>query len=201
MRSLPLLLVLLLASFGLAATARAMPLPVVEAPLPLTAVAAEEEPESTDEGNPAEEETEIDESCGLEEEDEEEEQACAEELLGEEEDECVLESADASVTANPASGKVRVRVRYTASSASTFALDYSLRGGKGELHLGSARAQFHRAGVFHDTLSVGGGKLAKLAAAHRFEVDLHAVGTPGYCREDLTEAAPRRAKRRHRAGA
>lgn len=202
MRHLTLLFVLLLASVGLAATAKAVPRPNLDLPLtPQSLSAPADEAEAAEEDEEGDEGEEV-EACEAEEEAEGEEEGCEESEDEEDEaEECVLESADASVAANSGNGKVRVTVRYTASAPSTFALDYSLRGGKGGLHLGSARTQFHRAGVFHDTLTVGGAKLAKLAAARKFVVDLHAVGTPGYCREDLTEAAPRRASRRHRAGA
>jgi hypothetical protein len=198
MRHVTLLFVLLLATLGLAATAKALPAPALGQPLSALDAQVEGEEESGDEGDPAE--SEEAEGC---EPDEQEGESCDEGQTeeGEEEDECVLETADASVAANPGNGKVRVTVRYTASAPATFTLDYSLHGGKGGLHLGTARAKFHRAGVFHDVLEVGGRKLGKLQAARRFDVELHAVGTPGYCREDLTEAAPHRASRRHRAGA
>jgi hypothetical protein len=200
-------LVLLLASIVLAATAKAFPAPAHERPLSLPALSAAADDEGEEDGEEADG-TEEAEGCEAEDSEEaeddeaEEEPGCEEEAEeADEEAECGLESADASVAANPGSGKVRVTVRYSAFSPSSFDLDYSLRGGKGGLHLGSARARFHRSGVFHDTVTVGGRKLAKLAAVHQFVIDLHAVGTPGYCREVLTEAAPHRARRPHRAGA
>jgi hypothetical protein len=194
MRHLALLFTLLFATFGLAASAKALTLPPSAVPLStFSASAAEDEAEDGTEA-PGEEESEGEEAEACE----AEEEGCEEEA--EEADECVLESTNASVSAS-ASGKVRVTVRYSAATATTVALDYSLRGAKGGLHLGSARAQFQRVGVFHDALNVGGRKLNKLLAARRFVVDLHALGTPGYCREELTQAAPHRAKRRHRAGA
>jgi len=207
MRHLTLLLVLLLASVGLAATAKALPAPAPGRPLSLPALSAVADDEGEEDGEEAGggEEAEGCEAEDSEEAEEDgeagEETGCEEEADEADEEECVLEGADAAVAANPVSGKVRVTVRYSASSPSSFDLDYSLRGRKGGLHLGGARARFHRSGVFHDTVTVGGRKLAKLAAAHQFVIDLHAVGTPGYCREDLTEAAPHRATRRHRAGA
>jgi hypothetical protein len=199
MRHLTLLFTLLLASVALAATAKALPAPLPAAPLaqPVLSTATDDEGEGGEEAEEADEGEEA-EACEPEEE-EEEAGGCEEEA--EEEEECVLESADASVVANPASGKVRIAVRYAAFFPAAFALDYSLRGGKGGLHLGSARARFHRAGAFHDVVTVAGRKLAKLAAARQFVVEIRAVGTPGYCREELTEAAPHRASWRHRAGA
>lgn len=202
MRHLSLLFALLLATLGLAATAKALPAPTLDQPLQALSAPADEEADDGEEADEPDEPEDGEEGEVCETEDEGgEEEACEEGDEAEEEEECVLESADASVTANPGNGKVRVTVRYTASTASTVALAYGLRGGKGALRLGSARAQFHRAGVFHDALTVGGKKLAKLAAARQFLVEVHAVGTPGYCREDLTDSAPHRAKRRHRAGA
>lgn len=202
MRHLALLFSLLLATVALAATAEAAPPPATGTPPALLGAPAAADPEAAeeaDEGEAGEDESEEAEACEPE---DEEEGACEEEEdEGEEADECVLEDADAVVSSNPGSGKVRVSVRYDSFSPATFTLDYSLRGGKGGLHLGSARAQLHRAGVFHDTLAVGHSGLSKLAAARQFVVELHAVGSPGHCRERLTSAAPRRASRKHRAGA
>jgi hypothetical protein len=208
MRTLSFLLALLIATFALATSAYALPLPSLNAPaLPHTAAAADEEDEAEaeedegDDGEGDEAEACAAEEGEAEEEDEEgesEADLCEEEA---EEEECDFESASAAVVANPGNGHVRITVRYRTFAPSTVNLDYSLRGGKGGLHLGSARAQFHRAGVFHDALTVGGKQLAKLAAARQFLVEVKASGTPGYCEERLTAQAPHRANRRHRAGA
>ncbi|HET7122359.1 MAG TPA: hypothetical protein VFI17_14045 [Solirubrobacterales bacterium] len=199
MRHLALLLTLLLATVALAATAKAAPPASLGAPLPPLGSLAAPDPEAAEEADEGEEgEGEEAEACEPE---DEEEGACEEEDEGEEADECVLEDAAAVVSSNAGNGKVRVSVRYDASYPATFTLAYSLHGGKGGLRLGSARAHLHSTGTFHDSLTVGRSGLPKLAAARQFVIELHAVGSPGYCRERLTSAAPRRASRKHRAGA
>ncbi|HEU4598273.1 MAG TPA: hypothetical protein VFS26_00875 [Solirubrobacterales bacterium] len=191
MRHLALLFTLLLATVALAATAKAAaPAPVTPPLALLPAADAEEAGDEAEEGEGEESE----EGCELEAECEEWEEAEAEE-------ECVLEEASADVAANASNGKVRFTVRYDSYYPATFTLDYSLRGGKGGLRLGSARAHLHYAGAFHDTLTVARKDLPKLAAARQFVVELHAVGSPGSCREQLTSAAPRPASQKHRAGA
>lgn len=199
MRTLPVLLALLIATFALATSAHALPLPPVGAPvLPHAAAADAEEDEAEaeeDEGESEGEEGDEAEACEPEEGEEGEVELCEDEA----EEECVLESASAAVTSH-GSGRVQITVHYRTYSPSTVNLDYSLHGGKGGLHLGSARAQFHRAGVFHDALTVAGKKLTKLEAARQFVVTMQAAGTPGYCEERLTVQARHRASRRHRAG-
>jgi hypothetical protein len=194
MRHLALLFTILLATVALAAVAKAAPAATLEAPLTVLPATASGEAEAAEEGEEGEEE------AGACEPEDEEEGVCEETDEGEEEDECVLEDVSAAITSSPSKGKVRVTVRYDAFYPATFTLDYSLRGGKGSLHLGAARAQLHYAGAFHDTLTVGRKDLPRLAAARQFVVELQAVGSPGYCRERLTSAAPRRASRKHRAG-
>lgn len=178
MRNLPLLLVLLLLSVLVsAASAQASFLPAPQpAAVPLEA--------GEEEGEEPEEETE---ACVIE--DEEDVQLCAE--IAEEEKEsaeaerCVLESAGASVVANPASGKIRFTIRYTAYGSAPFSLRYRLRGGKGALNLGTTKARFGQAGTFHDVVRVDDRKLPKLLAAREFQIELRAEKTPGSCRERL----------------
>jgi hypothetical protein len=192
MRHLALLFTLPLLTIALAATAKAATPVAVTPPLELLSAAAGEA--EAGDGEEAEEgEFEEGEGCELEAD-------CEEWEEGEEDEECVLEEASAVVSPNPSTGKVRVTVRYEAYQPATFALVYSLRGGKGSLHLGSARAQLRYAGAFHDTLTVGHRNLPRLAAARQFTVELQPLGSPGFCRERLTSAAPRRASQKHRAG-
>lgn len=181
MRKLPLLLaLLLLAALGIAAGAHASLLTAPQ-PAAVPLLAGEEEEE---EGEEPEEESE---ACVIE--DEEDLQLCAE--IAEEEKEsaeaerCVLESAGASVFANPASGKIRFTIRYTAYGSAPFSLRYRLRGGKGALNLGSTKARFGQAGTFHDVVRVDDRKLPKLLAAREFQIELRAEKAPGSCRERL----------------
>lgn len=194
MRKLPLLLALILLTvLGTAATAQASLLPAPT--LAATPLLTEEE---EDEGEELEED-EGSEDCVIE--DEEDVELCAE-IAQEaresaEAERCVLESASASVAANHTSGRVRFTIRYTTFGPAPFSLRYSLRGGKGTLQLGSAKARFGRAGAFHDVVRIDDRKLPKLIAAREFQIDLQAQKTPGSCRERLT-VQHRRAGRAHR---
>jgi hypothetical protein len=194
MRNLPLFFALLLLSVLLAAASAQASLLPVPTPAQPFVVADEEEAESgeDEEGEEAEEECVI--------EDEEDEQLCAEIAHEEEESEaaerCVLESASASVDASR-SGKVQITVRYSTYEPSSFSLRYSLRGSKGALNLGTAKAKFGRAGTFHDIVRVEDRKLPKVLAAREFQVELQAQKTPGSCRERLT-VQRRGAGRAHR---
>lgn len=182
MRNLPLLLVLLLLSVLVsAASAQASLLPAPQ--LAPTSLLAEEE----DEGEELEADEES-ESCVIE--DEEDVQLCAEVAQEEKEEaeaeRCVLESASASVDANPAGGKIRITIRYTNYEPAPFSLRYSLRGGKGSLNLGSTKARLGETGAFHDVVRIDERKLPKVLAAREFQIELQAQKTPGSCRERLT---------------
>lgn len=192
MRHLALLLVLPLLFCVPATSAHAAPPPVRLLPtgaLPGAAAAEVEEAEEEEE----EEEVEEGDECTSE-----EVQLCPEIANGDKETEeanaCVLEGTSASVDANHRGNRVRLIIRYAATEAAFVLLDYSLRGGKGGLDLGSARAHFKATGVFHDSLTLPPRDSAKLLAAHQFTVALHAVGSPGRCRERVV--AQRRSPRK-----
>jgi hypothetical protein len=199
MRKLPLLLVLLLASLMLlaaAASAHAVSLPAVATVPPF--VSPEDDEAEADDGGAGEGEGD---SVPVEEVDDEsedcegeEDEACEEGLELEEAEECVLEDASASFTATPGAGQVRLRVHYRAFAATEVVVDARLRGTKGALHLGTDRARFHRAGVFHYSFDLGDKQMAKAVAAKDLEVDLYAVGTPADCEIQLASRAPHRAK-------
>jgi hypothetical protein len=196
MRNLPLLLALLLLSVLLSAvSAQASLLPAPQ--LPPTPLLAEEEEE--DEGEELEEDEES-EDCVIE--DEEDVQLCAEIAKEEKEaaeaERCVLESASASVDANPSNGKIRFTIRYTTYGSAPFSLRYSLRGGKGTLQLGSTKARFSQAGAFHDIVRIDERKLPKMLAAREFQIELQAQKAPDSCRERLT-VQHRGAGRAHRS--
>ncbi|HWN72234.1 MAG TPA: hypothetical protein VNN15_00335 [Solirubrobacterales bacterium] len=198
MRKLPFLLALLLMSLlllGASASAHAVALPA-PAQVPPFAPPGDDEEEADDESEADEgDEEEADEVDLCESEDEEDEERCEEELAETEEDEeCVLEDASASFTAAPGAGEVRLRVHYRAFEPTEVAIDASLRGSKGNLHLGGDRARFHRAGVYRFSFELGTKQLAKAVAAKEFEVDLHAVGTPDDCTLSLATRAHHRAK-------
>ncbi len=114
-------------------------------------------------------------------EEEAEEEACEEDADAP--PECVLGSADALVSAKVDAGKLRLDVRYTTFSPAAVAVEYRLRGGKGQLNLGQETKRFGRDGVLHQTDSPSKGQMAKVAAAREFTVELHAVNSPRYCRD------------------
>jgi hypothetical protein len=206
MRKLPILLVLLLLSLSLlaaAASAHAANLPLPAAATPLLTQADEEEDEAdddTDEAEDLEDEGEDDGAEAAEADDEgedcgpDEDELCVEELDGSEAEECLLVSANASFTAAPGAGQVRLTVHYRALEPTAVAVDARLRGAKGGVHLGSERVRFHRAGVYREVFNLGSKQMVKAVAARDLEVELHAVGTPADCGMHLATRGPRRAK-------
>ncbi len=195
MRKLPYLLALLLLSLLLlaaAASAHALPLPSPASQAMPFAAPVEEGTEGDDEVEADEgDEGEVDdegEGCGAE-----EDELCEEETE-EEADRCLLEDADASFTAAPGAGEVRLRVRYRAFEPTAVVVDARLRGSRGALHLGTERARFHRSGVYRYSFSLGSKQMAKAVAAKDFEVDLYAVGTPADCEMHLATRGSRRAR-------
>lgn len=95
--------------------------------------------------------------------------------------ECLLNSAEATVSVVPARDTLRLAVRYTARAPATVAVEYYLRGGKGQLRLGEDRKRFERQGTFRSTERLSDSQMAKVAAARNFTVELGAVNTPRYC--------------------
>jgi hypothetical protein len=192
MRRLPLLLALLLLSLLAAAVPAQASL--FSAPGQPTPPLLLEEEDEYEEGEEAEE------GCVIE--DEEDVQLCAEIAQEEKEsaeaERCVLESASASVSANPDSGKIRLTVRYSTYGPAPFSLRYSLRGGKGALQLGATKARFGLSGAFHDVVRIDEEELPKVLAAREFQIELRAQKAPGSCRENLTVQA-RGAGRAHRS--
>lgn len=187
MKRLPLLLILLLVSLlAVAGPARAF---VVSSPsaTPVSVAAAKEEDETEeeeDEGEEAGEDDEAEEESPEACEDvetEEDEELCEQEEEEEAAEECLLEDASATLIPSPAANRVKLVLRYHSFEPTSVALDTHLRGGKGALHLGADRARFQRKGVFHDSFKLADRAMDKALAARQFRVDLHAVGTPGYC--------------------
>lgn len=191
MRKLPYLIALLLLSLLLlaaAASAHAVALPAPATQASPFGGPPEEETEADEEGESEESEADEGEDCSAE-----EDELCEEETE-EEAEECLLEDADASFTAAPGAGQVRLRVHYRAFEPTAVVVDARLRGSKGTLHLGTDRARFHRAGVYRYSFDLGSRQMAKAVAAKEFEVDLYAVGTPADCEMHLATRGPRRAK-------
>lgn len=179
--TLSVIAILLLAKSAQAAT---LPLPPLlgggSATLVVPGAEELEDDESELEGGEGEFEVE---ECEVDEEGEEEaeEEACEEDADAP--PECVLSSADALVSAKVDAGKLRLDVRYTTFSPAAVAVEYRLRGGKGQLNLGKETKRFSRDGVLHHVDSLGKSQMAKVAAAREFTVELHAVNSPRYCRD------------------
>lgn len=201
MRKLPLpLALLLLAALGSAPAAQASLQAAVQ---PVTTFLVDEEGDKAEAAEDEEGEDEPEETgdnCVIE--DEEDVQLCAEIVQEEKEsreaERCVLESANASVDPSRTGDKIRLTVRYTTYGPAPFSLRYSLRGSKGSLQLGTAKARFGRSGTFHDVIRVDDRKLPKVLAAREFQIELQAQKTPGFCRERLT-VQRRGADRAHRS--
>jgi hypothetical protein len=171
----------LIVGLGLARSAGAATTPFA-APL-----AAEIEAEDDFEEDELEEE-EDEEACEVSADEDAEEAAETEEICAEEEEvdgdvpaECLLSSAVATVAADPAHGRVRLTVRYTAVSPAAVSVDTFLRGDKGPLSLGDDHPRFARSGVFHDTERLSERQMAKVTAARSFTVQLKAAGAPKRC--------------------
>lgn len=203
MRKLPILLVLLLLSLLLltaAASAHAASLPLPAQAAPLLAPTDDEEGDADDDADTVEDEGEDDEAGVAEADDEgedggpDEDELCVEDLLDEEAEECLLVSANASFTAAPGAGQVRLTVHYRAFEPTAVAVDARLHGAKGGVRLGSERVRFHRAGVYREVFNLGSKQMAKAVAAKDLEVELHAVGTPADCEMHLAIRGPRRAR-------
>ena len=197
MRKLPLLLLLLLLSLLLLAAAASAHASVLALPRGTTALAApaadgEAEAGGETEGEAGEgegDEGDEGEGCGAE-----AGEPCEEEEEEEEEEECLLEGASAMVSVSRSGGHVRLTVRYRASEPTAVAIDASLRGRKGSLHLGRERVRFHRAGTYRDRFSLGPRQMPKALAARELEVRLRAVGAPAGCELDLATRPSRRAR-------
>jgi hypothetical protein len=140
--------------------------------LPLALDTAEEDEELEAE------ELEFDE-C-LEEEDEEECEERIEAGTGDDEA-CVLRSASATVTVLKAHDRVRLALRYTTFSPAVVGIQYSLRGHRGALKMGSDSHRFSRRGVFRDTETLTAAEMDRVNAATEFDVRVQAVNAPRYC--------------------
>lgn len=102
-------------------------------------------------------------------------------------EECILRSAHASAVTDADSNKLKLTVGYTTYEPTSATLDYSLVGGKGSLHMKTAKRQLGRSGVIRLTTALADPEMDKADAARRFVVKLHVTGSPGSCRRFETE--------------
>jgi hypothetical protein len=94
---------------------------------------------------------------------------------------CVLRVARARVFAYTTKSKARLVIHYTTYRPAKVTVAYSLKGSKGGLALGSATAQFHKAGVFRLPVRLGAAEKAKLDGAKSFAVRFRIPKTPSSC--------------------
>ncbi len=95
--------------------------------------------------------------------------------------ECLVRSTVATIATDPANDTVRLSLRYTSWTPATVSVSYRLLGAKGGLTLGHATKRFGKQGVLKLTASLTDAEMVRAAAAHEFDVAVHAVNSPGYC--------------------
>lgn len=180
----------LVAVLGLAKSAQALTVPASGGPSALAApvIPADEEDE---------EEAEASEDEGFEfEECEEDGEECEEDEGLEAPQECLLNSAEATVTASANKDKVQLQVRYTTTSPTAVGIAYGLHGSKGSLYLGDEKKQLGKRGVLRLTEHLTEAQMAKVMAAKGFTVRLRVPAAPGYCKDffdhqlDVKRATP-----------
>jgi hypothetical protein len=179
-KSAAVLLATLVATLGLAGSARAASLPL-GAPWPLATVPLFA-PEDDGEAEAAEVEGEEVEVC---EETEDGVEVCTDETTASEAEAsgaCMLKSAEATILVLPAKDTVRLTLRYTAFAPAVVSVQYGLRGRKGSLMVGTDSRRFSRKGVFRETEKLSEAEMARANAATGFDVRVRAVNTPGHCR-------------------
>ncbi|HET6999132.1 MAG TPA: hypothetical protein VFI03_11135 [Solirubrobacterales bacterium] len=169
---LPVLLLALAALFAIAAPAQAL----TPAPAVTSTVVPFDEAEFEGEAEASEDEELEVEECELNDEGE-----CEEEDSAGVPEECLLSSAEATIFALGNSDKVRLQLRYTATSPTAVAVAYGLHGNKGSLFLGDEKQQFGRKGVLRLNRSLTETQMAKVMAAKDFTVRIRALKAPGYC--------------------
>lgn len=175
------LLVALVAILGFAPSAQAASVPLLEPVLSALPPGAPEDEEEAEAAEAEEEEVEV---C------EETEEGVEECVVVEEKSEskeaadaCMVKSANATVLVLPAKNTVRLTLRYTTFAPAVVSVRYGLRGRKGNVKMGAESSRFSRKGVFHKTEKLSEKEMAKAVAATEFDVRVHAVNAPGYCRK------------------
>ncbi len=101
--------------------------------------------------------------------------------------ECLLSSTEATVSALPTRGTLRLAIRYTARGPAAVKVAYRSQGAKGSLNLGEARYRFSRSGTFHASTQLSEAQMGKAVAARSFTVAVQAVNTPRSCHRYLDQ--------------
>lgn len=183
------LVVALVAALGLSRSAQAAPAPSGAAFSGLPTAFAQPEDEEEEEFEEGEESAA---ECALEAQEEiaegepvetgcEGDEEEGEGELGIAPSECFVRTTAATIATNPAADTVRLSLRYTAWSPASVSVSYRLLGGKGALTLGHATKHFGKKGVLKLTANLTDVEMQRAAAAHEFDVAVHAVNSPGYC--------------------
>lgn len=194
MRRTPLVLLALLALLCLAPPASALTVPGPTGfTLPDVLAVSDEEGEEEEAAASEEEEIALEDEC-----EEEEPGECEEYASGPEAPiECLLTTVRPTAFASGASDKVRLQIRYAASSPAAVKVDYGLHGGKGSLFLGSEKKRFGREGVLTLNRKLTENQMAKVLAARDFTVRLRVLAAPRWCGPffdrhlDVRRATPR----------
>ena len=101
--------------------------------------------------------------------------------------ECLLSSTEATVSALPARGTLRLTIRYTARGPAAVKVAYRSQGAKGSLNLGEARHRFNRSGTFRASARLSEAQMGRAMAARSFTVAVQAVNTPRHCHRYLDQ--------------
>jgi hypothetical protein len=179
MRRAPFLLFVLFAVLSLAPAASALSLPGPAGfTLPEVLAAPAEEDEEGEAAASEEVGLEIEEEC-----EEEEPGECAEDSDGgaEAPAECLLTTVQPTAFAFGGSDKVRLQIRYTATSPTAVKVDYGLHGRKGSLFLGSEKKNFGKQGVLRLNRELNESQIAKALAAREFTVRIKVLAAPRWC--------------------
>jgi hypothetical protein len=111
--------------------------------------------------------------------------------------ECLVRSAHARLVAYASNNRVRLTIGYTTYEPTQATVDYGLSGGRGSLHLGTARRHLGHSGVLRLTRTLSDAQMSKVEAARHFTVRLHSPEAPPSCRDLETERlTPSRSSRR-----
>jgi len=180
------LTIVLILGLGFVRSAQAAPAPLPSLHVP-GVIEIDDEEEADDEGEAGEEESEECEVAEEEAEEGEEAECEAEEDESEPPAACLLNSADAAVSADLVHSKLRLSVRYTADKPVTVGVDYFLRGNKGPLNLEGDQQHFSRSGVFRSIQTLTDAQAKRVAAAKTFTVTIDPVNAPRSCGQFLDQ--------------
>jgi hypothetical protein len=100
---------------------------------------------------------------------------------------CQVRQAESTITALPASGQVRLTVRYQTYSPTPVTVGLKLKDNKGAVPIEHATKHLGGKGVLHLTTKLGSAVMDRALAASEFDVSLRAPETPSYCAAALEQ--------------